>query len=65
MMNAVLRYYHLVLIVVFVSGCAVTGTYTAPRHYSDPGLYTIILEKPYDQVWKDLIQHLAGTFFRH
>jgi hypothetical protein len=49
------------LIALLAAGCG--GQYTHPDHTGPPDMYSITLDKSFDQVWDDLIQHCARTFF--
>lgn len=56
-------YIPLIVTVLFLQGCA-TASYTPPpTAAADPSEYTIIVNKPYDVAWQDLINHASSTFF--
>ena len=50
------------LTVLPLAGC-MQATYTRPSHVGSPDQYSVIVSKPFDIVWKELIQYSAGTFF--
>ena len=50
------------IIFLFLLGCS-SATYTPPDHTNEASEYQIIVNHPYDTVWKKLIQYAAKTFF--
>jgi predicted small lipoprotein YifL len=60
---SVLRVLLLILIVSLLGACGVKGTYSPPRHDNNHNKYTVTLNRPYDEVWKSLIQYSASEFF--
>ena len=50
------------LAVAFLAGCGKV-TYTAPIHSNNMKNYSVTIDKPFEDVWKSLIQYSASTFF--
>ena len=50
---------------LFIAGCAtMSASYTPPLgSHVNTANYTRVINKPFDDVWKALIQHSASTFF--
>jgi hypothetical protein len=47
---------------LLLSGC-MKATYLKPSHIGQKNQYSLIVEKNYDQLWKELISYSASTFF--
>jgi hypothetical protein len=48
--------------VLLIVGC-ISATYMKPNHVDKKENYVTIVQKDYDQVWKQLIEYSATTFF--
>jgi len=44
------------------TGC-MSATYAKPKHEDKKENYTLVVDKSFDQVWKELITYSASTFF--
>lgn len=49
-------------VILLVDGC-MTATYVKPTHVDKKEKYTVSVNKDFDQVWKQLIEYSASTFF--
>ena len=61
-MKKILRALLTICFVIFISGC-VSATYEKPSHINEKDKYSVVLQRDFDTVWKQLIQYSAGTFF--
>src|SRR6056297_1529733 len=53
----------LIVVILGLQGCA-TASYTPPATGAvDPSEYTIVVNKPFDVAWQDLVNHASSTFF--